>query len=371
MRKIEFEKMNDSKKLNLYKCLWDNNRFIENATICKTIPEGGKTSKEERKPSHNSYSFTDSKISDKKEIIAKAFGIKDTKNRKIFDEKFKTACDGAGQEGRRITTLHSSSLCALLFFYNVENEPLILTIEGKEIEFNYSTFEFKNPVIDKPSNIDVLLVSKDKKTVLFLESKFAEYYLSSGKSNLISYEYRNADKCRYGSEIYDLVEKKLKLEISPGTKTYKSKDGTLQKKEGFYLKEPKPSANYLEGIKQMISHYVGIRNRFDLLNDKNHVFDNEIEENISQIMSAEDCMVYLGEILFDGFDIPNTARTAGSTTILKNYKETYTNLSKVMNKKIKESNIRFRVLEEDFGYKQLAERNKDKISKDILEFYNL
>ena len=94
------------------------------------------------------------------------------------------AVGGSGNEGDKITTLHSSSLCALLHFYNVERHPLTLefkTKNNKKVEikrrviFNKSVFEFKSPVIGNPSNMDVVLIGKDENTgkniVFFLESK--------------------------------------------------------------------------------------------------------------------------------------------------------------------------------------------------------
>lgn len=50
--------------------------------------------------------------------LKRVFSIKDCN----FDAKFGQACSGFGREERRIATLHSSSLCALLFFYNVTKE---------------------------------------------------------------------------------------------------------------------------------------------------------------------------------------------------------------------------------------------------------
>ena len=59
--------------------------------------------------------------------LKRVFSIKDCN----FDEKFGQACSGSGQEERRISTLHSSSLCALLFFYNVtEKHPLKIEIKN-------------------------------------------------------------------------------------------------------------------------------------------------------------------------------------------------------------------------------------------------
>ena len=98
--------------------------------------------------------------------------------------------------------LHSSSRLALLTFYNISDEnTLVLNIHGNDVEFNYSTFEFKNPVIGYPSNMDIVLVSKDRKTALFLESKFSEYYVSAGnKSTPISVQYATN---RYSSFFYE------------------------------------------------------------------------------------------------------------------------------------------------------------------------
>jgi hypothetical protein len=71
-------------------------------------------------------------------------------------------------------TLQSSSRLALLTFYNVSDEnPLVLDIHGTVIEFNYSTFEFKNPVIGYHSNMDVVLVAKDRKTDVSARNKSA------------------------------------------------------------------------------------------------------------------------------------------------------------------------------------------------------
>ncbi len=95
------------------------------------------------------------------------------------------AVSGSGQEGRRITTLHSSSLCALLHFYNIEEEPLLkLTLDTnkktRSVTFTQSFFEYQTPVFNYPSNMDVVLLGKDdegEEVALFLESKFSEYFL--------------------------------------------------------------------------------------------------------------------------------------------------------------------------------------------------
>lgn len=132
--------------------------------------------------SDNSYTFVGTSIDDEdicRDRIADIFGIAD---RDIFEKKFHQACGGDGHEIERIGTLHSSALCALLFFYNVtESNPLIMNVNGRKCRFTYSRFEFQNRVIKgrRPSNMDITLVGKyadeDTPVILFLESKFSEY----------------------------------------------------------------------------------------------------------------------------------------------------------------------------------------------------
>lgn len=68
---------------------------------------------------------------------------------------------------RRIARLHSSSLCALLFFYNVSKKnPYSMEIEGENYAFTYSRFEYQNTVIEgrNPSNMDVVLVGTEERS---------------------------------------------------------------------------------------------------------------------------------------------------------------------------------------------------------------
>ena len=179
---------------------------------------------------------------------------------KCFAPLFERACSGDGNELKKITTLHSSSLCSLLFFHNVsKDEPFVLNVEGRDICFDWVTFEFKNPVIGTASNMDSVMVSDDKKHVLFLESKFSEYYLSaSNKSGGISVNYTKETVYShplYKSDVLDAMDIEMEEKDLPS----KSTQGVIRK--GFILKSK--NEVYLDGIKQMISHYVGIRRRID------------------------------------------------------------------------------------------------------------
>lgn len=145
---------------------------------------------------------------------------------------------------KRIRTIHSSALQTLLFFKSM-GVANVLEIDG--ITYNRAFFEVKNKCVETnhPSCVDVMLVSEDEKTLLFLESKFTEY-LHVGNRKGINENYRMF----YDS--LDMFNVNNELEL---TSTYKNKDG----KDVFDLQSSigKP-LHYCEGIKQMISHYIGL-----------------------------------------------------------------------------------------------------------------
>ena len=89
---------------------------------------------------------------------------------------------GSGSElksGRRgekpkAAALHSSSMLAYNFFHWICDEtPLIY----KGVVYNKVVFEEKLRVLkgNNTANMDIVLVSKDNKTILFIESKFTEH----------------------------------------------------------------------------------------------------------------------------------------------------------------------------------------------------
>ena len=247
--------------------------FAQNPFVQKCIDEGRIfQSYWQGQYSTNSCSFMDvgEKV-DKVEIcnnLKDIFGIKS----ELFDRKYAIAISGDGQEYRRISTLHSSSLLALLCFYSVsEDRPLTMEIDGRKVEFYKSLFEQKN-LIGKDaagkehySNMDVVLVGNNthgESVMLFLESKFSEY-LSHGKYDQIS-------------SVYNNVYKKLTAEGQPI-------DGLEIVREGktwSISAAPGCPQQYCQGIKQMISHYQGVRKGFMKKEGKKYAH------------------IYLGEILF-------------------------------------------------------------------------
>jgi len=318
--KIDFEELKTPKK-EIYESLWKNCDF--DFEVAK---------KGVKDPSYE-IAFSDKTLIDfVDDKIALSFGI--NKNKDTFAKKFQMACSGTGGELKKITTLHSSSLCALLFFFNVDNKKLVIP-SLSEYEFTESYFEFQNKVIRSPSNIDVVLLGKNiktgKKVILFLESKFSEYITGTGKKE-VSESYFKTD-C-YSAPIYESMEKEKSFDFN--------------KKDGFHN-----SAKYNEGIKQMISHYYGIRNFMK----KNFAADNEnVYKNIREYGAEE---IILGEILFDNFAKDNKLEDK-----LKKYKEDYSELATIINKQYekdetKPKNIEFKVLLESLSYSELQKYISD------------
>lgn len=161
---------------------------------------------------------------------------------------FDMAIGGDGSELRRIDTLHSSSLLALLFFCSVsKSNPIVID----KTKYTKCFFEVKSKVFhdssdkDKPSNMDVVLYSPDEKKLLYLESKFSEY-LSHGKA--------------YASEKYEkflnaFAKAYPSIKVSCKEKVGKNGENVnileIERSEGR-------NSIYLAGIKQMVSHIIGI-----------------------------------------------------------------------------------------------------------------
>lgn len=205
--------------------------------------------------------------------LARIFGL----NATAFEEKYQEAIAGDGQESRRIRTLHSSSLISLLCFQGIStSRPLLISIEGREIEFFESHFEKKNPIgcdetgKEHESNMDVLLMGRDKDTgrnvVLFLESKFSEYLTWGKYSDISNYVYGKTYAQLSDGGVLEKMG--LKLEVNPDNPNYSD----LASVKGKTL-------HYAGGIKQMVSHFLGVKNAAD--SDGYKGYD-----------------IYLGEILY-------------------------------------------------------------------------
>lgn len=159
----------------------------------------------------------------------------------VFCSKYVQAISGDGQEANKMMPLHSSSLASLLVFYSVSKDnPIYGKVNDKEEKFTESLFEVKNEVCEGSgnfSNVDVVL--RGDGCVLYLESKFSEY-LGSRPVAVKKVDY------------YDVIYGRL-------TDTLKKAGVQLLAKDGKrFLEREDETAFYNEGLKQMISHYLGV-----------------------------------------------------------------------------------------------------------------
>lgn len=263
-----------------------------------------------QKDSNNSYMFSKTKEpgkpdkdskEDKEKLLIELFNIN---NKDLFKEKYKQAISGDGNEYRRITTLTSSSLCALLCFYNIKKYNITIG----DVTYDDVLFEVKNKVIDPryPSNMDIVLISNSDKKILFLESKFSEYMCHS-KAKKISDNYL----CFYN-------------DLGLFGSGYEKKDN----KKGTFDLEKGENNFYLDGIKQMISHYIGVQS-----------FVKE-GKSIGDRLELKDYTVTLGEIIFNAWD--------DEFDYFKNYKDEYSKLIKLFRDHNK--NIKIEFLDEPLEY---------------------
>lgn len=340
MNRMKFGEMS-KKKRDLYECMWGSNNF--DFPVEKTKIKDG--------VSNNSYTFT-SVSAVNQDIcgnrLAELFQIQ---NKALFLEKFSQSCNGSGQEAKKIATIHSSSLCALLFFYNVtKDNPYIMNIGGEEYEFTDSRSEYQNTVIEgrNPSNMDVVLVGKHMKSsipiVFFLESKFSEYYERIGKQLKIAREYLNNN---YSESLYR---------------------GNFIEKMGFHIVEEDGNSDfclicdnacYVEGIKQMISHYIGVKNLCDNPDVKN--------DDVAKAISSG-AKVLLGEILFTK-GIGMLPVTNGEKCF-SSYQKKYAILAEALNEQLRNDGIqdKINVLPELLSYSQFQDKDFVRETK-VKRFY--
>lgn len=324
------KEIDDEKVCKIYNAIFQNSKFPAfNDLICKT--------------GNSTYSLINRDNEDTCERLIKIFEIK---NPDLFRKKYEQAIRGDGDEERNMLKIVASSLCSLLFFYNVtESNKLEISLNGNNIAFYNSIFEFKNEVLNNPSNIDITLIGKDVNgncVILLLESKLSEYYrYTSKKSKPISIAY---------------LSNKISKELYNGDIGY-----TIINKEGKFILESQDES-YADGIKQLISHFIGAANLLDKkYSMKNNYNDLELIKNCIEKNNAK---VYLGEILFDE-RIGDLLLSSGKTC-LEDYITRYKKLQRVINNKYKSD--RFEMLNDVLLYSMF--NNKEfKIEPAIKQFY--
>lgn len=317
---------------DLYRGFFAQNSFVQECLVMGLLSQ----TYWQGKYSSNSCSFIDMGRRGVKDKICSYLKTLFEIENDIFDKKYRMAVAGDGQEYRRITTLHSSSLVALLCFYSLSKEhTLKMNINGQEIEFYESRFEQKNSIgkdkggKEHNSNMDVVLIGSNKQgesVILFLESKFSEY-LSHGKYDKIS-------------DVYDEVYYQLTADQQPidGLEIVRGED------MWSISAAPHRPQQYCQGIKQMISHYQGVQKGF--------------------IGSTEDKydQIYLGEILF---------KFPEEVDAKHNSYNSYVGLYKQLAQKLNSMNTykKFKVLDTSLSYQDVL-KDYD-LDPDVREFYAL
>lgn len=253
----------------------------------------------------------------------------------MFRTRFLEAAYGKGSELREITQLNSSALVALMCFYPVNDlNPIKITLVADGTNHTLSLTELhlekENPVYtpNRPSSIDIALYGKDVSSgdnvVLYLESKFGEYFNHKNYRAGASYKdfYR------------DIVsEQNLLRDIS-----FKADES------GVEVNGP---TQYCEGIKQMISHYIGSEKSYEL--------------------NQENRTIYLGTILFDFSSLAPDSKNS-----LEDYKTCYKGLARILNSIANNHKKDIRIIDDAFTYQEFFSKvGEFKLEEDVKEFYKL
>ena len=305
------------------------------------------------RPSDNSFCFINPEVKYKEregvvlKKIKEVFGI----DSNTFDTKFRQAISGDGQEVKRISTLHSSSLAALLLLYSVSENELECTLDGENYTFNDCFFEVKTNVKDSHfSNMDVVLVGKDSKgidVIFFLESKFSEY-LNTGMCNNISIDAYKKSYDELGL-IGDNAIQGLLIQEGKGT-------DNLTCLQIMSTGEPQ----YCSGIKQMISHYIGVTNFINKGIDALDPKQIQDFETIANLRDDAKTKIILAEVLFAFDDKVDKGKTRFSR---------YSSIYRDLALKLKKKSSRLHILPEVLTYQELL---KDfEIDSKVKDFYQL
>lgn len=345
--KLNEIRVNNERANDFYKAIWEKNYFDVDVQLKKNGCE---------------FRLINSNIG---ETVENIFAID---NKELFRLKLEQAISGSGKEDEKITNLRSSSLCSLLFFYNVtKKNPLILNLNGETCTFECSIFEFKNKVIRNPSNMDVVLFGyknsdKKRKIICFLESKFGEYYFDVDTSLGIAYTYYE----KYGELYNQRVLKALGYDS-----TFEAK---IKNDSKVFEVTSSNTPSYIGGIKQMISHYIGVINfangeyyksNNSRLNMISEFLNNQNFEKVLLDKLKEDADIYLGEIVFDT-GISKLEIRKGLSYI-DDYKEKYKVLADILQKdNMKPKNVH--IVKELFYYSNCTNW-KHKIEDNILNYY--
>lgn len=229
-----------------------------------------------------------------KDCPARVFGLTSPS----FCSSLHEVTNGEGSEKDKINTLHSSSLLGLLTFYKMKEPGQRMDIKIGEVNFSFErvVFERTNKVFSPSvglSSIDIALYGKanGEDCVLYLESKFSEF--------LHRRKCTSSDKNKQYEQYYDCILQDNDIDV------------TSYNESGKMVVVSKKGEHYCEGIKQMVSHYIGALNSED----------------------RKDHKIYLAPIIFDFCDTNlESAESFKKDGSVQDYKDIYPSLAKALNK---------------------------------------
>ncbi len=313
-------------------------------------------------PYNNRFFFDDNLMARK---YAEIFGIEPDKN---WFEAFRIATEGQGDELRKINSLISSSLLSLLMFHKLfmnDNTNDYISIKLPNFDdavlFDKCLFEVRNRVVRFPSCVDVALYSSKQNVMLFLESKFTEY------TRVKKEEY-------YGKGYITLYTDHLQQYLSHIIETDKA---IIKGKEKLRI-GTKSGERYIEGVKQSISHLIGLTR--GPRQGGTGYYPESYHDEYSRLYDKAD-KLYYGTILFD----PRGMNVDGSMyedyvnlyvdTIGSHGKEIVAEICKWNNlpKKSYNKDKEIEVLPNPLSYQDVfqTEPNKSYITNQIREFYSI
>lgn len=258
--------------------------------------------------------------------VAETYGLK---NDDILEYHLTRLFSGSGNEASHFTAKDSSSrLCFLCFFWWMRNGGL--EFPGiNDVKFSKCFFEAKNTVLKSPSNVDVLLVSEDEGTLLYLESKFTEYVRDAKTA------------CTLGESYFKQDELNVLMSSL--------KESNIIEKGESAVPHRVTSEPYPSGIKQIISHFIGVC-KGPAKQELEYGQLNNLWKNANKI--------YLGSILYQFSD-----------PVFLAYSQCHEQLAKVLNKRTFGDNAtKIEVIGKPFTYQEIARTHPlpDKVAQDYL-----
>ena len=295
-----------------------------------------------------------------------------------FDDYFETTFNcrhyedvisGEGNEKDKIDTVYSSSLQSFVIFDHVSVNNKIKLRFDKVVEFDEVIFEYQNPVIGYPSSMDVVLLNRSNKEICFIESKLCEVIRDSSDEGkkVIGISYFRSNDVGYANTL-KLSLSELDLLGIEHPKEYLAKYRGLSKEEGggdkVVNKIPGNTYVYSEGIKQVLSHLIGICNFKD--SGQKYLYENTFDP----IGNHNGYHIYYLE-LFNA--MPELCRrNKVFADKISNFKKHVEEVFRVLNKKGLGINLYIKSYQDLFN-DDAEEPNGyfSKLSKKIINFYKL